>query len=87
MEEIRRISDRISVLRDGRLVATRATAEFPLDEIVRLMVGRELGGDPAGFAPVRRVKWPCAWKGCGGTGGARGVASRLAGARSWALPG
>ena len=43
MEEIRRIADRISVLRDGRLVATRSSAGFALDEIVRLMVGRDLG--------------------------------------------
>jgi len=43
MEEIQRISDRISVLRDGRLIATRPAAELSLDEIVRLMVGRELG--------------------------------------------
>jgi len=43
MEEIRQISDRISVLRDGRLLATRETAEFSLGEIVRLMVGREVG--------------------------------------------
>jgi ribose transport system ATP-binding protein len=43
LEEIRRIADRVTVLRDGRRVATRPAAEFPLDEIVRLMVGRELG--------------------------------------------
>ena len=43
MEEIRQISDRVSVLRDGRLLATRETAEFSLGEIVRLMVGREVG--------------------------------------------
>ena len=43
MEEIQRISDRISILRDGQMIATRLAAEFTLDEIVRLMVGRELG--------------------------------------------
>ncbi len=43
LEEIRQIADRISVLRDGRLVATRPVAELALDDIVRLMVGRELG--------------------------------------------
>jgi ribose transport system ATP-binding protein len=43
MEEIQRIGDRVSVLRDGQLIATRPGAEIPLDEIVRLMVGRELG--------------------------------------------
>jgi ribose transport system ATP-binding protein len=44
LEEIRRISDRISVLRDGRLIATRRGDTTTLDEIVRLMVGRELSG-------------------------------------------
>jgi ribose transport system ATP-binding protein len=59
MEEIRRISDRISVLRDGQLLATRAVGETPLDEIVRLMVGRELGeafrraAPPAGPVALR----------------------------------
>ncbi len=43
MEELKRISDRITVLRDGKLIATRPTAEFPVDRIVRLMVGRDLG--------------------------------------------
>jgi len=47
MGEIRRIADRISVLRDGRLVATRPTAGFALDEIVRMMVGRDLGEELA----------------------------------------
>jgi ribose transport system ATP-binding protein len=42
LEEIRRISDRVSVLRDGEWVATRVTDEMSLDEIVRLMVGRDL---------------------------------------------
>jgi ribose transport system ATP-binding protein len=39
LEEIRRISDRITVLRDGRVVATQPAAGAALDEIVRLMVG------------------------------------------------
>nr|WP_303652565.1 sugar ABC transporter ATP-binding protein [Paludisphaera mucosa] len=39
LDEVRRIADRISVLRDGRLVATRPAAELSLDEAVRLMVG------------------------------------------------
>jgi ribose transport system ATP-binding protein len=39
LDEIRRIADRITVLRDGRLVATRPAAELDLDEAVRLMVG------------------------------------------------
>lgn len=42
LEEIQRISDRVSVLRDGQMIASRPTREISLDEIVRLMVGREL---------------------------------------------
>jgi ribose transport system ATP-binding protein len=43
MEEMKRVSDRVTVLRDGKLIATRPAAEIPVDEIVRLMVGRDLG--------------------------------------------
>jgi ribose transport system ATP-binding protein len=43
MEEILRIADRITVLRDGRKVACLAAAGASLDQIVRLMVGRDLG--------------------------------------------
>lgn len=39
MEEIRRISDRITVLRDGRIVGTRDAAVASMDDVVRLMVG------------------------------------------------
>jgi ribose transport system ATP-binding protein len=39
LEEIQRIGDRITVLRDGRVVRTRPAAGASLDEIVRLMVG------------------------------------------------
>lgn len=53
LEELQRISDRISVLRDGRLVATHPAQAVSLDEIVRLMVGRELEA-----AVPRRVKPP-----------------------------
>jgi len=42
LEELPRISDRITVLRDGRTIETRATRDMPQDELVRLMVGRAL---------------------------------------------
>jgi rhamnose transport system ATP-binding protein len=41
-EELFRIADRITVLRDGRSIATRATAQTTNDELIRLMVGRDL---------------------------------------------
>jgi ribose transport system ATP-binding protein len=53
MEELKRIADRITVLRDGKLVATHPAAEIGIDEIVRLMVGRELG---AVHAAERRTR-------------------------------
>ena len=40
MDEIRRIADRVTVLRDGRVVETAPAAALSLDRIVRLMVGR-----------------------------------------------
>lgn len=43
MEEIFRICDRISVLRDGHFVGERLVGKTDFDDIVRLMVGRELG--------------------------------------------
>jgi ribose transport system ATP-binding protein len=42
MEEIFRITDRISVLRDGQYRGTLATAETDEDEITQLMIGRSL---------------------------------------------
>ncbi len=42
MDEIRRLADRVTVLRDGRVVETAPTAQLTLDRIVNLMVGRDL---------------------------------------------
>ncbi|MBR1758388.1 MAG: ATP-binding cassette domain-containing protein [Lachnospiraceae bacterium] len=42
MAEIKRISDTITVMRDGTHVATRPAAELETNDIIRLMVGREL---------------------------------------------
>ena len=40
MNEIRRIADRISVLRDGQSITESATAELNTDDIVRMMSGQ-----------------------------------------------
>lgn len=42
MEEILRICDRVSIMRDGKHVATKSSDELTTDEIIRLMVGREI---------------------------------------------
>ncbi len=42
MEEILRISDEVTIMRDGAWVATRPAKELTMNEIIHLMVGREL---------------------------------------------
>ena len=42
MPEIFRLSDRITVMRDGQYIQTLNTADTTNDELIRLMVGREL---------------------------------------------
>jgi len=42
MEEIERIADRITVLRDGKRVGTAPAAELPPQALIQWMVGREL---------------------------------------------
>lgn len=42
MAEIKRISDYITIMRDGQWVATKPAAELEMADIIRLMVGREL---------------------------------------------
>lgn len=43
LEEIFAVSDRIAILRDGRMIDTRVTSQTDQAETVKLMVGRALG--------------------------------------------
>ncbi|TIW86610.1 MAG: ABC transporter ATP-binding protein [Mesorhizobium sp.] len=45
LEEVMEVSDTVTVLRNGRKVATRPTSELSKDELVRMMVGREVSFD------------------------------------------
>ncbi len=45
MDEINRISDRVSVMRDGEYIGTLITKDTTKDEIVKMMVGRVIYGD------------------------------------------
>jgi ribose transport system ATP-binding protein len=42
MDEIRQISDRVTVMRDGAYVGTVEAADTPISTIISMMVGREL---------------------------------------------
>src|SRR3954447_2465945 len=57
MDELRRIADRITVIRDGRYVGTRETAATTMQEVIAMMVGRELSldGEPVGVEADREV--------------------------------
>lgn len=46
LEEIRRLADRITVLRDGRNVGTRDARAVEPGELIRLMVGRDVDAIP-----------------------------------------
>ena len=42
MEEILKISDEVTIMRDGQYIATKNAKELTTDEIIKLMVGRDL---------------------------------------------
>ena len=42
MEEILKISDEVTIMRDGEYIATKNANEITTDEIIKLMVGRDL---------------------------------------------
>ncbi|WP_210338811.1 sugar ABC transporter ATP-binding protein [Devosia rhizoryzae] len=45
MDEIKRISDRVTIMRDGEYVGTVPGAETPIETIISMMVGRTLSND------------------------------------------
>ncbi len=58
MDELKEITDRITVMRDGQYVDTVSTAETTIDQVVQMMVGRVIYEEPKsrsnvpGDAPV-----------------------------------
>lgn len=43
MDEIQKITDKVAIFKDGRYVSTVVTGEVPESEMIRMMVGRDLG--------------------------------------------
>ncbi len=52
MDEIKRISDRITVMRDGEYVGTVDTGSVTKDEIINMMIGRVVYEDPKTHSEV-----------------------------------
>ena len=56
LEEIHKIGDRVSVLRDGEYICTKDVADIELDKIVEMMVGREISMMyPRNFCPPGEI--------------------------------
>jgi len=52
MDELPKIADRVTVLRDGSVIETRVASNFPTGEIIRAMVGRTLDAHFPELPPV-----------------------------------
>ena len=73
LEEVKALADRVSVLRDGELVATRDMAQVDRNELIRLMVGREIQAIfPKRAVPIGDVVLAVEGVGCRASG-IRGV--------------
>jgi ribose transport system ATP-binding protein len=55
LAEIFRLADRATVLKDGRVVASRDVAGLTTGELIRLMVGRDIGARPQRKPPQERI--------------------------------
>ncbi|HML20722.1 MAG TPA: sugar ABC transporter ATP-binding protein [Aggregatilinea sp.] len=66
LDEIFALTDRITVLRDGKYIGTVDTADVSTEDIIRMMVGRELGhmypakssGERAPLLEIRDLRLP-----------------------------
>lgn len=76
LHEVTAISDRVTVLRDGRIIGTRPTREVTRNELVKMMVGREvkqLAPQPLKAGPVRLAIQGLRAMGDRGTEALRGI--------------
>jgi rhamnose transport system ATP-binding protein len=68
LEELPRIADRVTALRDGEVVGTRLVAEVTRADLIRLMVGRELSAVfPKHIAAIGDVVLECRGVSCSAT--------------------
>jgi ribose transport system ATP-binding protein len=84
LNEVFRITDRVTVMKDGRVVATEPTAAISPDRLVRLMVGRDLGQIFGERPPAR---WHSRSAGSPAMVSSTTCRSRRAPVRSWGSPG
>jgi rhamnose transport system ATP-binding protein len=69
MEELAKVADRVTVLRDGKCVGTREMRDVSTGELIRMMVGRELSAVfPKTAAQLKDVVLKTSNLGCSETG-------------------
>jgi rhamnose transport system ATP-binding protein len=69
LEELPQVADRVTALRDGTLVGTRAMGEVNRAELIRMMVGRELAAVfPKAEVPIGEVVLEVRGLGCRASG-------------------
>ncbi|ASY63400.1 Ribose ABC transport system, ATP-binding protein RbsA [Sinorhizobium sojae CCBAU 05684] len=56
MDEIKRIADRVTVMRDGAYVGTVAAEDTPISRIISMMVGRELKDEVAAIPDLSNAE-------------------------------
>ena len=92
LDEIRRLGDRVTVLTDGRTVASGLPATTPAEQLVERMVGRKVGQlYPRAAAPGTARS---SWKSRGSDGcpdvkhrASRSAQVRCSGSVGWSAPG
>ncbi len=86
LEEVFEIADRVSVFRDGKYVGTRLVSETNKDQLISMMVGRELSGD---YPQNEQKRDRGRLEGCGHHQPRSCATCRLSciAMRSWASPG
>ena len=90
LHEVMQISNRVTVLRDGRIIGTRTTAEVTRDELVTMMVGRTvrpLSPQPLKSGPVRLEMRGLQAMGDRGTEALRGIDLQIHGGEILGLAG
>ena len=69
LDELPQIADRVTVLRDGNTIATRAMSEVNREQLIQMMVGRELSAVfPKCTVPLGDTVLELRQVGCGATG-------------------
>jgi len=87
LEEIRALADRVTVLRDGLSVGTRTVGEVTEAELIKLMVGREVGlTERAPGATPGPVRLAVAGLGCA-AGGVKNVSFEIRAGEIFGLAG